>query len=172
MLFLSRDRFIKSMRFYYRALAREETAFGLKTQKHHLNTMMLIGAGAIPYTALYYRKNFYNLVCIEKNKILAIMAKYLISNKDIKNITIVREDAINCDFPDNALFCISLLTHGKQAILQKAYRSKDSLICLRIPDKKSIYRYEQVNILENDCSSVDVPRLAMKSILISTNNTN
>ena len=171
MLFFSRNCFIKKVHFYYRVLTREEKAFNLKAQCNHLNIMVLVGAGSIPYTALYYRKSFHKIVCIEKNKMLAAMARYFIGNKGIRNITVVSEDAINYNFPDSSVIFISLLTHYKEVILQKACLSRDSLICLRIPSAKSIHRYEQASILENDYCLVDLPRLAMKSALINTNNT-
>jgi len=168
-LFCSSNYFIKNIRFFYQALAQEEKALNLKAQCNHLNTMILVGAGPIPYTALYYRKSFSQIICIEKNRVLAAMSGYLIRKKGIKNIAIVPEGAINYKFPNKALIYISLLTQGKEAVFRKVCQSSESLICLRMPNLKSLHRYEQGEFAKTSFNVVNIPQLAMKSILIDTN---
>jgi folate-dependent phosphoribosylglycinamide formyltransferase PurN len=172
LLFPSRKRFIRNIRFYFQALAQEERGLKLKKKCVGLNKMILVGSGPIPYTALYYRKSFHEIICVEKNKIFAAMARNLLKSQGVKNITITLEDAINYSFPDKAFMLISLLTQEKESIVQKVIRSKDSLMCLRVPSQRSTFRYEQAGVLVNNFCFVDIKRLAMQSALINTNSIN
>lgn len=169
-LFTSSKRFFKRIRFYFRALAKEDKAMNLKHKCRNLNKIVLVGAGPIPYTALYFRKRFHQVICIEKNRILAAMAKAFIKSQRVKNISVVLGDAIDYDFTDNSLIYICLLTQGKEAIVKKASKSNNSLLCVRIPDVKGKHRYENVQVQEKADCAINVPQLAMQSILINTNN--
>jgi hypothetical protein len=160
--------FFKNIRVYFRALQKEEQSLELLSKAEDVKIMVIAGSGPLPYTALFYRKNFDKIVCIEKNRLFAFLAAEFFKKNKINNVQVVNKNAYTFDYPNKILIYISLLTQSKQEVLQSAMKSQNSLICLRVPLDRAKKRYESVNINTPTIARATVNKLAMQSILLES----
>jgi hypothetical protein len=169
-VFISRRIFMRQIRLLYNALRSEAELLARTQPVANQDTFVLVGAGFLPYTALYYRRFFHRVYCIERNWFVCLCASwYLTRKKRGANITFVRQDGCTYTYPNDAVICITLLTKGKKRVFERSRLSKRSRICVRAPLEKTRYRYES---LDDECVkgiSVELPELGMKSILVDTN---
>lgn len=169
-LFISRRIFMRKIRSVYHALRFEADLIVRNQQAANQDTFVLVGAGFLPYTALYYRRFFRRVYCLERNWFVCVCADwYLKRKKRVNNITFVRQEGCTYTYPDDAVICITLLTKDKSRVFERSHLSNRSRICVRIPLQKTRNRYQS---LDSECvssSSVELPELGMKSIIVDTN---
>jgi len=139
----TRKVFLKKMRRAFLFLYRENNNLQLHSDSTKENTLILIGGGPLPYTALFYRKEFSHVIVVEKNILIAHIASW--STRKRANVTIIHSDGKDFSFPKSSLVIISLLTKGKLDVFKKAINNGVSRICIRLPVAKIHSRYESLS---------------------------
>ena len=138
----SKKRFYEDMKKAYLFLSQEKIALEINKASLSCHTMVLVGGGILPYTALFHRGDFKKIIVLENRWWIKKLVPAALL-KRFKHISILRINGMDFDYPDNALVIISLLTQGKEQIVKRIRSTaKNASICIRLPLSHTHSRYE------------------------------
>jgi len=114
-----------------------------------IDKVVVVGAGAIPYTAIYYGEKIRKPVyAIEKNILAYIACLRLLRRLRIGTIKVVRGTGQHYrDYGKNSLVIITLHTLSKQEVLDRVKDvAKYGIIVIRLPSVKKIHEFESASL--------------------------
>lgn len=138
--------------FYNKSKDIPEREFNYLVQNYDLNgidKVIVVGAGAIPYTAIFFAKQINKpTYIIEKNSLASLSCLNLIHRLNLKNIKVIKKAAQYYSGYANSLTIISLHTISKQKVFKQVlnYNRFNNIIIVRQPLEKSIKWYESISL--------------------------
>lgn len=122
----------------------------LHLQQHYdlegIRIVNVVGAGALPYTALYFGKHIRKQVfAIEKNGLSYLACLRLIRQLKVSTVTVIKEHGQEYHHYDNSLVIVVLHTRLKEDVLKKVLHSK-CIAVVRLPLEENERLFEHVNL--------------------------
>ena len=114
-----------------------------------IKKIVLIGGGAIPYTAIFLNKLINPEVCviIENNRICSLAAARLLKKLNLMNLKVVNMNGEHYSAYDNSLVIVSLQVKGKQKIVDKIVNEHgNSILIVRQPLKRGKHIFETASL--------------------------
>jgi ferredoxin len=115
-----------------------------------IDKVIVVGAGAIPYTAIYFSKKIHKPVyAIEKNILAYIACLKLLRRLKINTIKVVKGTGqLYQDYAKNSLVIITLHTLSKQMVLErvKGNAKYNGIVVIRQPPAHKIREFESVTL--------------------------
>ena len=114
-----------------------------------IKKIVLIGGGAIPYTAIFLNQimNLKDFVIIEKNKISSLAAARLLKKLNLMNLKVVNMNGEDYSTYDNNLVIVSLQATGKQKIIDKILNEAgNNILIVRQPLRKGRRIFETASL--------------------------
>lgn len=121
-------------------------------QNHDLSKIdkaVVVGAGAIPYTAIILAKKTNKTVyLIEKNHIASFISSNVLRRFNFNNVKVIKKSGQHYDGYVNSLIIISLQTVGKQRVFEHilSYKSYNNIIVVRQPLTEYNCFYESISL--------------------------
>ena len=114
-----------------------------------IKKVVLLGGGAIPYTAIFLNNIIKPevFVIVEKNKIAYFAASRLLKKLNLTNLKVVNVSAEDYSTNDNSLIIVALQATGKQRIVETILNeSYNNILIIRQPLKKGKLVFESVSL--------------------------
>jgi hypothetical protein len=129
-----------------------EREFAYLLQNCNLNSIdkvIVVGAGAIPYTAIFFAQQINKPVyAIEKNSLAFFACLNLLRRLKLNNIKLIKESGQHYHSYVNSLVIITLHTVSKQKILDQIlnYNGYNNIILMRQPLSECDHWYETISL--------------------------
>lgn len=160
--------------FYRIWKALPEKEFIHLLQHYNLNKIekvIVVGAGAIPYTAIFFSKKLAKpIYVIEKNALAYFACSRLLRELRIDAITVIKGSGqLYCEY-DNSLVIVSLHTHPKQKVLERVLGSNkhNQIVVIRQPLTQNIHLFESIYLNKLKCTTIKHNIAPLLSVFIAT----
>lgn len=132
-----------------------------------IERVIVVGAGAVPYTALFFSRRLSKPVyAIERNAISYYACSRLVRRLNAASISVVKESGELYRGYENSLVIIVLHTRLKQGVLDKAMAG-NSIVVVRVPLTENRSFFESVNLEGTEHTSVEHTAPPMVSIFVA-----
>lgn len=159
--------------FYNKWKIVPEREFIYLSENCDLNTIdkvIIIGAGAIPYTAIFFAKQLNKPVyVIEKNPLASLACSNLLHKLNLKAVKVIKVSGQHYHDYANSLVIISLHASPKEKILEKVFNCHNhNIVVIRQPLSSSSHLYDRISLngLRYACVKHN---LDFVSLIITTN---
>jgi hypothetical protein len=155
--------------FYNEWKSMPEREFNHLLQHYDLSSIekvIVVGAGAFPYTALFFSKHIKKPVyAIERNPIAYFVCSRLVRKLNITTIRVVKGLGQDfCDYEDS-LVIIVLHTRLKQDVLRKVLSGR-SIAVVRLPVEEAGHNFESAQLAGIKHTAVEHRTPSMVSVFI------
>lgn len=130
----------------------------------NIERVIVVGAGAIPFTALFFSRHLKSQVFAVERNLAAYLACSRLMRKLNAAITVVRQSGEFYHY-ENSLTIITLHTRLKQKVLDSVLSSK-GIVVVRLPLGET-KAFDDVNLTEIHYSKVEHKTAEMASIFIN-----
>ncbi len=157
--------------FYNKWKILPEKEFIYLSENYDLNKIdriVVIGGGAIPYSAIFFNRQLQKpTYVIERNRLAYFACSRLIHRLNLKSLKVIKGSAENFHDYINSLIIISLHTHIKQKILEHILKrsNHNNIIIIRHPFRITSDLYDNVDLNELECSSIEFRDLGLISLI-------
>jgi hypothetical protein len=132
-----------------------------------IEKVIVVGAGAVPYTALFFSRHFRKPVyAIERNAISYYACSRLVRKLNATSISVIKESGELYRGYENSLVIIVLHTRLKQDVLDKAMAG-NSIVVVRVPLTENKKIFESVNLEGTEHTTVEHTTPPMVSIFVA-----
>lgn len=113
-----------------------------------IEKIVLVGGGAIPYTAIFFNKiiNPKTFIIIEKDKLSSLAASRLLKRLNLYNFKVINMPGQDYSEYDNSLVIVALQVIGKQKIVNRILdRCYNNALIVRQPLRKNTRMFESIS---------------------------
>jgi hypothetical protein len=133
-----------------------------------IEKVIVVGAGAVPYTALFFSRQLRKPVyAIERNAISHFACVQLIRRLNTTNISVVKKSGEFYRDYENSLVIMTLHTRLKQDVVDKAMAG-NNVVVVRVPLTENKRIFESVNLEETEHTSIEHTTPPMVSIFVTS----
>ena len=157
--------------YFYREWKRmPETELAHLLQHYDLSKIekiIVVGAGAIPFTALYLSKHLRKpAYALERNSITYHACRQLMRRMNARGVRVVKASGESFEEYENSLVIIVLQVCLKQSVMEKALRG-GNIVVVRVPLANTGEKFESIALKGREHTSVEHDSPSMISVFLA-----